>query len=33
MADTPAYDEAAAERHYSELFALLERAMARRPTL
>jgi carboxymethylenebutenolidase len=27
MADTPAYDEAAAERHYRELFALLERAL------
>jgi carboxymethylenebutenolidase len=26
MADTPAYDEAAAERHFTELFALLERA-------
>lgn len=25
MADTPVYDEAAAERHYDELFALLER--------
>ena len=25
MADTPVYDEGAAERHYSELFALLER--------
>jgi carboxymethylenebutenolidase len=25
MADTPAYDEAAAERHYTELFALLDR--------
>jgi carboxymethylenebutenolidase len=25
MADTPAYDEAAADRHYKELFALLER--------
>jgi carboxymethylenebutenolidase len=25
MADTPAYDEAAAERHYRELFALLDR--------
>jgi carboxymethylenebutenolidase len=31
MADTPAYDEAAAERHYTELFALLERALVRRP--
>jgi carboxymethylenebutenolidase len=30
MADTPAYDETAAERHYSELFALLDRALARR---
>jgi carboxymethylenebutenolidase len=29
MADTPAYDEAAAERHYAELFALLERTMTR----
>jgi carboxymethylenebutenolidase len=29
MADTPAYDEAAAERHYAELFALLERSVAR----
>jgi carboxymethylenebutenolidase len=28
MADTPAYDEAAAERHYAELFALLQRTMA-----
>jgi carboxymethylenebutenolidase len=27
MADTPAYDEAAAERHYRELFGLLERAL------
>lgn len=27
MADTPAYDEAAAERHYRELFALLERTV------
>ncbi|MHB8532513.1 MAG: dienelactone hydrolase family protein [Solirubrobacteraceae bacterium] len=26
MADTPVYDEGAAERHFSELFALLERA-------
>ena len=25
MADTPAYDEAAADRHYTELFALLDR--------
>jgi carboxymethylenebutenolidase len=29
MADTPAYDEAAAERHYTELFALLARTVAR----
>jgi dienelactone hydrolase len=29
MADTPAYDEAAAERHYAELFALLDRSLAR----
>ena len=29
MADTPAYDETAAERHYAELFALLDRTMAR----
>lgn len=28
MADTAAYDEAAAERHFSELFALLERTVA-----
>ena len=28
MADTPVYDAGAAERHYSELFALLERAGA-----
>jgi carboxymethylenebutenolidase len=27
MADTDAYDEAAAERHFSELFALLDRAL------
>jgi carboxymethylenebutenolidase len=27
MADTPAYDQAAAERHYTELFALLERTI------
>lgn len=27
MADMPVYDEAAAERHYRELFALLERAL------
>lgn len=29
MADTLAYNEAAAERHYAELFALLERTVAR----
>ena len=29
MSDTPAYDDAAAERHYDELFALLERTIAR----
>ena len=29
MADTPAYDETAAERHYAELFALLDRTVAR----
>jgi carboxymethylenebutenolidase len=29
MADTPAHDEAAAERHYDELFALLERTIVR----
>jgi carboxymethylenebutenolidase len=29
MADTPAYDEAAAERHYDELFGLLARTAAR----
>jgi carboxymethylenebutenolidase len=29
MADTPAYDEEAAERHYAELFALLDRTVAR----
>jgi carboxymethylenebutenolidase len=29
MADTPAYDEGAAERHYAELFALLDRSLAR----
>ena len=29
MADTPAYDEAACERHFSELFALLGRALGR----
>jgi carboxymethylenebutenolidase len=28
MADTPAYDEAAAERHFRALFALLERTIA-----
>jgi carboxymethylenebutenolidase len=28
MADTPAYDEAAAERHYDELFGLLSRTVA-----
>jgi carboxymethylenebutenolidase len=28
MADTPAYNEAAAERHYAELFALLDRTLA-----
>ena len=28
MADTPAYDADAAERHYSELFALLDRTVA-----
>jgi carboxymethylenebutenolidase len=27
MADTPVYDEAAAERHYTELFALLDRTV------
>ncbi|WP_406048902.1 dienelactone hydrolase family protein [Kribbella sp. NBC_00889] len=27
MADTPAYNEAAAERHYTELFALLDRTL------
>ena len=27
MADTPVYDEAAAERHFSELFALLDRTV------
>ncbi|HTE64363.1 MAG TPA: dienelactone hydrolase family protein [Solirubrobacteraceae bacterium] len=27
MADTPAYDETAAERHYAELFALLDRTV------
>jgi len=29
MADTPAYDEAAAERHFDALFDLLERTLAR----
>jgi carboxymethylenebutenolidase len=29
MADTPAYDDAAAERHYDELFGLLARTAAR----
>ncbi len=29
MADTPAYDQAAAERHFVELFALLNRTLAR----
>jgi carboxymethylenebutenolidase len=29
MADTPAYDEAAAERHFDELFTLLDRTIAR----
>lgn len=29
MADTPAYDRAAAERHFAELFALLNRTLAR----
>jgi carboxymethylenebutenolidase len=28
MADTPSYNEAAAERHYTELFALLDRTLA-----
>jgi carboxymethylenebutenolidase len=28
MADTPVYDEAAAERHFNELFALLDRTIA-----
>jgi hypothetical protein len=28
MADTPSYAEAAAERHDTELFALLERTLA-----
>jgi carboxymethylenebutenolidase len=30
MADTPAYDEPAAERHYEELFALLDRTLVER---
>jgi carboxymethylenebutenolidase len=29
MADTPSYDHAAAERHYTALFSLLERTLAR----
>ncbi len=29
MADTAAYNEAAAERHFAELFALLDRTVAR----
>ena len=29
MADTPAYDQTAAERHFAELFALLNRTLAR----
>lgn len=29
MADTPAYDQAATERHFAELFALLNRTLAR----
>jgi carboxymethylenebutenolidase len=35
MADTAAYDEAAAERHFTELFALLDRTVAQRqrPTI
>jgi carboxymethylenebutenolidase len=28
MADMPVYDEAAAERHFRELFALLDRTVA-----
>jgi hypothetical protein len=28
MADTPVYNEAAAERHFSALFALLDRTIA-----
>jgi carboxymethylenebutenolidase len=31
MADTPAYEEGAAKRHYTELFALLERSVGRQP--
>jgi hypothetical protein len=33
MSDTAAYDEAAAERHFTELFALLDRTIGgcRRP--
>jgi len=31
MSDTPVYDEAAAERHFAALFALLERTVAREP--
>ena len=30
MADTPAYDAAAAERHFTELFALLDRTVSAR---
>ena len=29
MADTPAYDEQACERHFAALFDLLDRALAR----
>jgi carboxymethylenebutenolidase len=29
MADTPAYDQAASERHFAEFFALLNRTVAR----
>jgi len=29
MADTPSYDEAAAERHYTALFELLDRTLGR----
>ena len=32
MADTPVYNEAAAERHFRELFALLDRTIAAPPT-